>query len=626
MAQAAGRGKFGDVHPSPDYIAGFVHYANGVHGVIECGAGAPDVPEADAWWRKCRIGAQGTDGFAEVLTGGGWRAVTKTGSSSGPGSMNYDLDMPPYIQDIAGLARRHARAPVQFRQRLPGLRDHDGLLPLGRRGRPDRPAAHGARRRTGAAHARGGGSKSAAGHGRAARRNIRRRESSGIGGRALGLRPGDRPASTRLTLRGSQSVRRQRDRLVLESGDNTDGSRTVIEAVQTFLQDLRYASRAMVTMRGAAVAAVLTLALGIGATTTMFSVVYAVLLRPLPFAHADGLAMVFTTQMTRRDGLVRLRWSWPRFLELQKSTTSFETMAAHTAPLVAVSGGEGEPEQIDAEVVSPEYFRVLRVTPIAGRLFDADESSPATARPVAMVGARLWRHRFGADPALVGRTVRVNDVPLTVVGILPDGFAGLSGKSELWIPPPMAARLSYAEYLTTPQNFISVVARLKDGVSLVQANAELAAIGSRLAPAAGVESPPGAAWSVVAVALDDLRADPAGEAIGARADRGGGLCPLDRVCERREPVSGPRAGAAPRDGSPPGDRVEQTAPDSTTADGRAPDGRPRGRRGNGARRVGHPRAGAYGARHHSKRQDRLPHSLHDSAARRSTSACSSSRC
>jgi len=101
MAQAAGRGKFGDVHPSPDYIAGFVQYSNGVHGIIECGAGAPDVPEVDAWWRKCRIGAQGTDGFAEVLTGGGWRAVTKAGASSGGGSMNYDLDMPPYIQEMA---------------------------------------------------------------------------------------------------------------------------------------------------------------------------------------------------------------------------------------------------------------------------------------------------------------------------------------------------------------------------------------------------------------------------------------------------------------------------------------------------------------------------------------------
>jgi predicted dehydrogenase len=101
MAQAAGKGKFADVHASPDYIAGFIHFANGLRGIVECGAGAPDVPEVSYWWRKCRIGAQGSDGFAEVLTGGGWRAVTKTGSSSGEGSMNYDLDMPPYIQDMA---------------------------------------------------------------------------------------------------------------------------------------------------------------------------------------------------------------------------------------------------------------------------------------------------------------------------------------------------------------------------------------------------------------------------------------------------------------------------------------------------------------------------------------------
>lgn len=101
MAQAAGRGKLGDVHPSPDYIAGFIQFANGVRGVVECGAGAPDVPEVDYWWRKCRIGAQGTEGFAEVLTGGGWRMVSKQVSCTGEGSMNYDLDMPPYIQQIA---------------------------------------------------------------------------------------------------------------------------------------------------------------------------------------------------------------------------------------------------------------------------------------------------------------------------------------------------------------------------------------------------------------------------------------------------------------------------------------------------------------------------------------------
>ena len=101
MAQAAGRGKLADLHPSPDYIGGFIQFANGVRGIVECGAGAPDVPEVDYWWRKCRIGAQGTDGFAEVLTGGGWRAVTKEGASSGPGCMNYDLDMPPYVAEMA---------------------------------------------------------------------------------------------------------------------------------------------------------------------------------------------------------------------------------------------------------------------------------------------------------------------------------------------------------------------------------------------------------------------------------------------------------------------------------------------------------------------------------------------
>jgi predicted dehydrogenase len=101
MAAAAGRNKLTDNHPSPDYISGVIHFANGVRGYIESGAGAQDVPEVDAWWRKNRVGVQGTNGFAEALTGGGWRAVTDKGASSGPGSMNYDLDMPPYVADMA---------------------------------------------------------------------------------------------------------------------------------------------------------------------------------------------------------------------------------------------------------------------------------------------------------------------------------------------------------------------------------------------------------------------------------------------------------------------------------------------------------------------------------------------
>jgi predicted dehydrogenase len=101
MGQAAGRGKLTDAHPSPDTIAGVIQFANGVRGWVECGAGAPDVPEVDYWWRKGRVGAQGTQGFAEALTGGGWRAVTPAGLASGEGCMNYDLDMPPYVNDMA---------------------------------------------------------------------------------------------------------------------------------------------------------------------------------------------------------------------------------------------------------------------------------------------------------------------------------------------------------------------------------------------------------------------------------------------------------------------------------------------------------------------------------------------
>ncbi len=101
MGQAAGRGKLADAHPSPDMVAGVIQFSNGVRGWVEAGAGAPDVPEVEYWWRKCRIGAQGTDGFAEVLTGAGWRVVTAKGAVRGEGCMNYDLDMPPYVRDMA---------------------------------------------------------------------------------------------------------------------------------------------------------------------------------------------------------------------------------------------------------------------------------------------------------------------------------------------------------------------------------------------------------------------------------------------------------------------------------------------------------------------------------------------
>ena len=274
--------------------------------------------------------------------------------------------------------------------------------------------------------------------------------------------------------------------------------------MEAFAGDLRYAVRTLRRMRGVAVVAILTLALGIGATTTMFSVVYAVLLMPPPFAEPDRLVVLFSTNVTPREGLQRLRWSLPNITELERVATSFESVGSFTGPLLTVSG-RGEPEYVDGETVSRGYFQALRVQPVAGRTFTVDESAAPGGSAVALIGTRLWKRALGGDPGALGATLIVNDEPLTIIGILPDGFTGLSGKAEIWIAPPMAARLYYAEYRTTPQNFISAVARLKPGVSLQQANAELAAIGPDFV---GNGSAPDTVWSATAVPLREARIDP----------------------------------------------------------------------------------------------------------------------
>src|SRR6266540_2548677 len=187
--------------------------------------------------------------------------------------------------------------------------------------------------------------------------------------------------------------------------------------METLARDLRYAFRSLLAMRGVAIVAVLTLALGIGATTTTFSVVYAMLLRPVPFADPDRLVILFNTSVTPRDGLQRLRWSLPNNTALERVATSFDSVGSFTGPLFTLSG-RGDPEHVDGETVSRGYFQALRVTPVSGRIFTADESSPSGAEQVALISARLWKRKFAGDPAALGTAMIVNDVPLTIVGIL----------------------------------------------------------------------------------------------------------------------------------------------------------------------------------------------------------------
>jgi len=271
------------------------------------------------------------------------------------------------------------------------------------------------------------------------------------------------------------------------------------------MSDLRYSIRGLRGMRSVAVVVVTSLALGIAATTTMFSAAYAALLRPLPFAKPDRLVLLFTTHTSSREGLVLTRWSRPLIDVLTASVTSYESIASYTPSLVSLSGGTGEPEQIDAEIVSPDYFPLLRVNAAFGRTFTADEDRVPGASQVVVLSDRLWRQRYGTDPAMIGKTVRINDVPLTVVGITPAGFSGLSDKSLLWIPRTMAPRLTYAEYLTTPQLFIAVVARLKEGVSLEQANAELAAASAGFPIQQNAE---GGKWGAMAQTIGQARVEP----------------------------------------------------------------------------------------------------------------------
>jgi putative ABC transport system permease protein len=273
--------------------------------------------------------------------------------------------------------------------------------------------------------------------------------------------------------------------------------------MEHLVQDLRAAIRTLRHARGVSAVAIVTLALGIAAATTMFGVAYAALLRPAPFADADRLAILYVTRTTPQNGVVRLRWSRP-VSDALAQVASLEAFATFSSANVAVSGGSAPPEQVDGETVAPAYFRLLRVTPAAGRGFLDEEDGAPGAHPVAILSDALWRRRFNADPSSVGGVVRVNDVALTIVGIAPPGFAGVSGKAQLWYPRTMSPQLTYSEYLTSPQHFISVVARMRRGVSLEQTNAELATLGPQIADAV---APSGAQWSATALPVTDARVD-----------------------------------------------------------------------------------------------------------------------
>lgn len=260
-------------------------------------------------------------------------------------------------------------------------------------------------------------------------------------------------------------------------------SRNAANRLAAVGQDVQYGLRQLARNPGFTAVAALTLALGVGANTLAFSVLYGSLFRHLPFANPDQLVLLQVEQHRADQPAVRFEWTYRQWRWIAAAHLPVASMGEYDGPVGINLSGTGPAERVESEVVSPGYFKTLRISPLMGRTFSADDNAAPRIRPVALIGYGLWLRRYGGDPHVLGKTLRANGVPLTVVGVLPRGFRGVTGVSELWIPDMMAPQVSFAGYLTSTDTFHSVFARLEPGVTVGGLRAALASLGAALAAA-----------------------------------------------------------------------------------------------------------------------------------------------
>jgi putative ABC transport system permease protein len=251
--------------------------------------------------------------------------------------------------------------------------------------------------------------------------------------------------------------------------------------METFWQDIRYGVRILMKRPGFAVVTVIALALGIGANSAIFSVVNAVLLRPLPYQDPQRLVMVWENRprQNRDENPV----APADFVDWQNQNQSFERMAAYS-PTAFNLTGVGEPEQIHSQLVTTEFFQVLGVKAALGRTFLSEADKAGGERKVVL-GHGLWQRRFGGDPNIVGRSLMLNDESFTVVGVMPQHFQYPDKTTEMWatpkrVVPEMSVSGNTDAATIRTLHYLSVIARLKPGVTLGQSQAEMETIASRL--------------------------------------------------------------------------------------------------------------------------------------------------
>ena len=248
-----------------------------------------------------------------------------------------------------------------------------------------------------------------------------------------------------------------------------------IRWIEVLQQDLRYAARTLRKSPGFTIVAALTLALGIGANTAIFSVVDAVILRPLPYPEPARLVELWGN--VKRAKVERRGASYPDYVDWRTQSRSFEAMAAFDSGTMILTGAD-EPERISAEYVSQPYFDLLGMRPALGRTFRPEEDEVPQRDAVIILSDGLWKRRFGADPSIAGRTIQLDGRAWSIIGVMPAWFRGITDQAEAWAPFMM--NRTAQEFAARGSRGFTALARLKGGVSHAQAQTELDGISKRL--------------------------------------------------------------------------------------------------------------------------------------------------
>src|SRR5215470_5396158 len=285
--------------------------------------------------------------------------------------------------------------------------------------------------------------------------------------------------------------------------------------MNTLWQDLRYGARMLMKSPGFTLIAVVTLALGIGANTAIFSVTDRLLVRSLAVKEPGRLFLINSVSVN--PYFVSNAFSYPNFSDYRAQNQVLSDVLAFTTTQLEFKTNDLI-ERVSGEYVSGNYFDALGVGAARGRTFSPEEDRAPGTQPVVVVSDGFWRRRFAADPNLIGRTITLNDVPLTVIGVAPPSFNGmiLDEPTEVWVPVLMHPQLAQSKFIESRKDgFLLMMGRIKEGVSQTQAEANLDALAQRIKDA---NTPPGVITKGLPFSEQHIKFEPGGRGIsGLRA-------------------------------------------------------------------------------------------------------------